>query len=283
MTLSPDENEFLFTSESVTEGHPDKIADQISDAVLDRALAADPYSRVACETMLTTGLVLVAGEITTSAHLDIHDIVRSTIRDIGYTSACGFDGDACAVLVALGPAVAGHLPGRRHGARGTAVRQRQRIRPGGRRRSGDDVRLRNERDARANADADLRSPTGWPGSLRTCGNPASGPSFGPTARRRSRSGTPDGVPVAVEKVLISAQHEEGAEDRLPDQIWDHVVHGGHPAVPLRRQGAAAELLREPDGRFVVGGPVGDAGTHRPQDHRRHVRRLRPARRRRVLR
>lgn len=101
MTTSPGENEFLFTSESVTEGHPDKVADQISDAVLDAALAADPNSRVACETVLTTGLVLVAGEITTSGHLDIPDIVRSTIRRIGYTPACGFDGDACAVLTAL--------------------------------------------------------------------------------------------------------------------------------------------------------------------------------------
>ena len=81
MTISPGENEFLFTSESVTEGHPDKVADQISDAVLDAALAADPNSRVACETVLTTGLVLVAGEITTSGHLDIPDIVRSTIRE----------------------------------------------------------------------------------------------------------------------------------------------------------------------------------------------------------
>ena len=79
MTINPGEGEFLFTSESVTEGHPDKIADQISDAVLDGALAEDPYSRVACETMLTTGLTLVAGEITTSAHLDIPEIVRSTI------------------------------------------------------------------------------------------------------------------------------------------------------------------------------------------------------------
>ena len=94
MTISVGEGEFLFTSESVTEGHPDKIADQISDAVLDQALAADPHSRVACETMLTTGLALVAGEITTSAQLDIPEIVRSTIREIGYTSACGFDGDA---------------------------------------------------------------------------------------------------------------------------------------------------------------------------------------------
>jgi S-adenosylmethionine synthetase len=92
------DNDYLFTSESVTEGHPDKMADQISDAVLDAALTNDPYSRVACETMLTTGLVVVAGEITTPALLDVNDIVRSTIRKIGYTTACGFDADSCAVL-----------------------------------------------------------------------------------------------------------------------------------------------------------------------------------------
>src|SRR4030088_1847749 len=101
MTANLGESEFLFTSESVTEGHPDKIADQISDAVLDVALAVDPYSRGAGETVLTTGPALGAGEIPTSAHLDIPEIVRSTIRNIGYTPACGFDGDACAVLTAL--------------------------------------------------------------------------------------------------------------------------------------------------------------------------------------
>lgn len=93
---------FFFTSESVSEGHPDKIADQISDAVLDAALAEDPESRVACETLLTTGVVFVAGEITTKAHLDIPKIVRDTIRDIGYTDAgMGFDADSCAVIVAV--------------------------------------------------------------------------------------------------------------------------------------------------------------------------------------
>src|ERR1700747_3725036 len=101
MTISPGEGEFLFTSESVTEGHPDKIADQISDAVLDMALAADPDSRVACETMLTTGLALVAAKSTTPAPLGAPEIVRATIRHIGYPSPCRFDGDACAVLVAL--------------------------------------------------------------------------------------------------------------------------------------------------------------------------------------
>ena len=96
------ESGYLFTSESVTEGHPDKIADQISDAILDAALAEDPTARVACETLVTTGLVVIAGEITTNAHLDYSRIARDTIKGIGYTRAkYGFDCDTCAVLSAL--------------------------------------------------------------------------------------------------------------------------------------------------------------------------------------
>src|SRR5579864_7023612 len=97
--MSQSENEFLFTSESVTEGHPDKIADQISDAVLDAVLADDPYGRVACETLVNTGLVVVAGEITTSTYVDIPDVVRKTVRSIGYDRAeYGFDANTCAVI-----------------------------------------------------------------------------------------------------------------------------------------------------------------------------------------
>jgi len=93
---------YLFTSESVTEGHPDKIADQISDAVLDALLAQDPMSRVACETLLTTGLAMVAGEITTKGYVEIPDIVRQTIKDIGYTRAkYGFDSETCAVITSV--------------------------------------------------------------------------------------------------------------------------------------------------------------------------------------
>src|SRR5512145_3313172 len=95
-------DEYLFTSESVTEGHPDKIADQISDAVLDAIIAQDPTGRVACETLLTTGLVVVAGEITTSCYVDIPRIARDTIRQVGYTRAkFGFDADTCAVIAAI--------------------------------------------------------------------------------------------------------------------------------------------------------------------------------------
>ena len=92
----------FFTSESVTEGHPDKVCDQVSDAVLDAILAQDPYARVACETTATTGLVLVLGEITTTCYVDIQSIVRNTVRDIGYTRAkYGFDADTCAVITAI--------------------------------------------------------------------------------------------------------------------------------------------------------------------------------------
>src|SRR3954451_8796617 len=96
------DNEYLFTSESVTEGHPDKVADQISDGVLDAILATDPYARVACETLVNTGLVVVSGEITTSAYVDIQQVVRDTIREIGYVDAdLGFSADSCAVLNAI--------------------------------------------------------------------------------------------------------------------------------------------------------------------------------------
>jgi S-adenosylmethionine synthetase len=96
------DNEYLFTSESVTEGHPDKIADQISDGVLDAVLRDDPYGRVACETLVNTGLVVVSGEISTSTYVDIQDVVRATIRKIGYTDAdLGFSADSCAVINAI--------------------------------------------------------------------------------------------------------------------------------------------------------------------------------------
>ncbi len=95
-------NQYLFTSESVTEGHPDKVADQISDAVVDAILANDPTGRIACETLVTTGMACLAGEITTSTYVDIPSLVRDTIRRIGYTSsATGFDADSCAVLVSI--------------------------------------------------------------------------------------------------------------------------------------------------------------------------------------
>jgi S-adenosylmethionine synthetase len=258
MTISPGGDEFLFTSESVTEGHPDKIADQISDAVLDRALAADPYSRVACETMLTTGLVLVAGEITTSTHLDIPDIVRSTIRDIGYTSACGFDGDACAVLVALdrqSPDISQGVD-MAHEARlslsdsefdhvgagdqgmmfGYATNETPELMPM-------PIALAHRL---ARQLAHLRKSGVLP-FLRPDGKTQV------TVRYRG------GVPVAVEKVLISTQHEEGAEGRLPGELWENVVTVAIPPSLYDAEALRRNFYVNPTGRFVVGGPVGDAG------------------------
>ena len=137
--------EFLFTSESVTEGHPDKIADQISDTVLDAVLADDPNGRVACETLITTGLVVVAGEITTETYVDIPRLVRERIAEIGYTRAeYGFDAETCGVDRRDRRAVARHRAGRRRLVRDAARPGRRRsARPGRRRRPGDDVRLRD--------------------------------------------------------------------------------------------------------------------------------------------
>jgi S-adenosylmethionine synthetase len=258
MTVSLGEGEFLFTSESVTEGHPDKIADQISDAVLDAALAADPYSRVACETVLTTGLVLVAGEITTSAHLDIPEIVRSTIRGIGYTPECGFDGDACAVLTALdrqSPDISQGVD-MAHEAR-HCVSDSELDRVG----AGDQGMMFGY--------ATNETPELMPMPISMAHRLArqlayvrkSGqlPFLRPDGKTQVTVRYSGGVPVAVEKVLISTQHEEGCEDRLADQIWDNVVLAAIPpslydAAALRRN-----FYVNPTGRFVVGGPVGDAG------------------------
>jgi S-adenosylmethionine synthetase len=258
MTVSLGEDEFLFTSESVTEGHPDKIADQISDAVLDAALAADPYSRVACETVLTTGLVLVAGEITTSAHLDIPEIVRSTIRRIGYTSECGFDGDACAVLVALdrqSPDISQGVD-MAHEAR-HSVSDSELDRVG----AGDQGMMFGYA---TNETPELMPMPIWMAhrlarQLAYVRKSGQLPFLRPDGKTQVTVRYSGGVPVAVEKVLISTQHEEGCEDRLADQVWDNVVLAAIPpslydAAALRRN-----FYVNPTGRFVVGGPVGDAG------------------------
>ena len=258
MTVSLGEGEFLFTSESVTEGHPDKIADQISDAVLDAALAADPYSRVACETVVTTGLVLVAGEITTSAQLDIPEIVRSTIRDIGYTSDCGFDGDACAVMVALdrqSPDISQGVDMAHEARHSLSDSELDRV------GAGDQGMMFGY--------ATNETPELMPMPISLAHRLArqlafvrkSGvlPFLRPDGKTQVTVRYRDGVPVAVEKVLISAQHEEGSEGRLADQIWDNVVLPVIPPSLFDAEALRRNFYVNPTGRFVVGGPVGDAG------------------------
>ncbi len=178
--------EHLFTSESVTEGHPDKICDQISDGILDAVLAEDPSGRVACETLVNTGLVVVSGEISTSTYVDVPRIVRRTITEIGYDSGeFGFDGNSCAVMTAIDEQSADIAQGvdkayeaRTDAADDDEFDQRRR------RRSGNDVRLRDERDPGADADADPDRPYARPPALRRSARTAPSTTSAPTARPR---------------------------------------------------------------------------------------------------
>jgi S-adenosylmethionine synthetase len=258
MTTSPGENEFLFTSESVTEGHPDKVADQISDAVLDAALATDPNSRVACETVLTTGLVLVAGEITTSGHLDIPDIVRSTIRGIGYTPACGFDGDACAVLTALdrqSPDISQGIDMAHEARHELSDSELDRVGAGDQGMmfgyaTNETPELMPMPIALAHRLARQLAHVRKSGQL---------PFLRPDGKTQVTVRYRDGAPVAVEKVLISTQHEDGAENLLPRSLWDNVLEAAIPSSLYDPDELRQNFYVNPTGRFVVGGPVGDAG------------------------
>jgi S-adenosylmethionine synthetase len=258
MTTSPGENEFLFTSESVTEGHPDKVADQISDAVLDAALATDPNSRVACETVLTTGLVLVAGEITTSGHLDIPDIVRSTIRGIGYTPACGFDGDACAVLTALdrqSPDISQGIDMAHEARHELSDSELDRVGAGDQGMmfgyaTNETPELMPMPIALAHRLARQLAHVRKSGQL---------PFLRPDGKTQVTVRYRDGAPVAVEKVLISTQHEDGAENLLPRSLWDNVLEAAIPSSLYDPSELRRNFYVNPTGRFVVGGPVGDAG------------------------
>ncbi|MET3204817.1 MULTISPECIES: methionine adenosyltransferase [unclassified Arthrobacter] len=248
----------LFTSESVTEGHPDKICDQISDAILDALLAADPESRVAVETMATTGLVHVAGEVTTDAYVEIPQIVRETILGIGYdSSANGFDGARCGVSVSIG-------------------QQSNDI-------AGGVFNSLEAREGRQEDDYDLQG-AGDQGLMFGYASDET-PSYMPVpiwiAHRLSerltevrKSGElsylrPDGktqvtigydkdVPVSVETVVISSQHAEGTSlDRLRADLVSFVIEPVLGVANLDISGAVNIL--NPAGEFVIGGPVGDAG------------------------
>ncbi|MBO0807039.1 MAG: methionine adenosyltransferase [Actinobacteria bacterium] len=255
-----DDNGFVFTSESVTEGHPDKMADQISDAVLDAALAQDPGSRVACETLLTTGLIVVAGELTTKAVLDYAQLARDCVRDIGYSSGdFGFDADAVGVLVALdkqSPDIAQGVAAS-HEARGAA--------------GGDDYdRVGAGDQGMMFGYATNETPELMPMPItlahRLARRLAEARDSGLIPYLRPDGKTQvtirydgDGRPVKVEKVLISTQHAEGMEDKLPDALWSEVVTQILPGGLYDPGELREEFYVNPTGRFVVGGPCGDAG------------------------
>jgi S-adenosylmethionine synthetase len=257
--MSFSENEFLFTSESVTEGHPDKVADQISDGVLDAVLAEDPTGRVACETLVNTGLVVVSGEITTSTYIDIQEIARETIREIGYTDAAlGFSADSCAVLNAIDKQSADIAQGV-----DTAYERRD----GG---GDDELDIAGAGDQgmmfgyASNETAELMP---LPISLahRLSKRLAEVRKDGtldylrPDGKTQVSVRYVDGRPVAIEKLLISSQHAEGAESAIKDDLWENVVL---PVLPEDLYDVSAlrkAFLVNPTGRFVIGGPVGDCG------------------------
>ena len=217
---------FEFTSESVTEGHPDKIADQISDAVLDAVLRDDANGRVACETLITTGLVVVAGEITTETYVDVRSIVRETIAKIGYTRAkYGFDAETCGVMVAIDDQSVGHRAGRRRVVRGAARRHRP-DRPDGRGRPGDDVRLRERRDRRADAAPDHARAQAHPAARR-----------GPEGRRPAVP--PSGRQVAGDRPLRGRRARAPAPGR--DRARPHL--DAAPRRPRRRVADQARPAR----------------------------------------
>ena len=249
-----------FTSESVTEGHPDKMADQISDAILDALLEEDPNSRVACETMVTTGICVVSGEITTSRYVDIPEIVRQTIREIGYDREdYGFDGSTCGVMVTLDSQsddISRGINSSEEIRSGTSDNEDELDRQG----AGDQGMMFgyacDETEALmplpiqvANRMAERHA------EIRKAGNI---PYLRPDGKTQVTFDYEDNKPVRLNTVLVSTQHNDGIDrDTMirPDLI-EHVIR---PTVPEEYREDNYTVLVNPTGRFVVGGPVGDAG------------------------
>jgi S-adenosylmethionine synthetase len=240
--LSEGLKNYLFTSESVTEGHPDKIADQISDAVLDEVMKQDPKGRVACETLVTTGLAVVAGEITTSAHIDYDQLVRGTIRGVGYDRAkYGYDSDTCAVLctvkrqspdIAMGVDTGG--AGDQGLMFGFACDETPELMPM-------PIQLAHQltfklSEVRKSKKVDFLRPDG---------------------KSQVTIEYRNGKPSRIDAVVISTQHGETVStDDLRNAILEHVIKPVLPAAMLDKN---TKYYINPTGRFVIGGPMGDAG------------------------
>jgi S-adenosylmethionine synthetase len=233
---------YLFTSESVTEGHPDKIADQISDSILDAILAQDPVGRVACETLVTTGLAIIAGEITTSCYVDFPKIVRETIKDVGYTRAkFGFDSETCAVLSSIheqSPDIA------------------QGVDPGG---AGDQGLMFGY--ACTETDELMPLPIMLAHKLvkgLSCARRDGVLEYlRPDGKSQVSVEYSNGKPVRVDTVVVSTQHSSlVSNDTLREDIVDKIVSR---VIPEGMRDKDTRILINPTGRFVVGGPHGDAG------------------------
>jgi len=233
---------FLFTSESVTEGHPDKIADAISDSVLDEVMRQDPKGRVACETLVTTGLIVVAGEITTSAHVNYDELARETVRQIGYDNAqYGFDSNTCAVVctvkrqspdIAMGVDTGG--AGDQGLMFGFACDETEELMPM-------PIQLAHRLTQRL---SEVRK-SGKVNFLR------------PDGKSQVTVEYRDGKPHRVDCVVISTQHSDAVStEELHKAVLEHVIK---PIIPARMLDAKTKFHINPTGRFVIGGPMGDAG------------------------
>ena len=241
--------DFLFTSESVSEGHPDKVADQVSDAILDGLLAIDPHSRVACETLVNTGMAVIAGEITTNANIDYSEIVRKTIVDIGYDSSdIGFDGNSCAVLVSLDKQSQDIAAGVNTGE-GIDLDQG----------AGDQGLMLGY----ACDETDVLMPFPIHYSHRLVSKQAelrkngSLPWLRPDAKSQVSVRYIDGVPSHVDTVVLSTQHAPDIEHKkLEEAIIEEVIK---PVIPADMISKETRFMINPTGRFVIGGPVGDCG------------------------
>ncbi len=250
---------FTFTSESVTEGHPDKMADQISDSILDALLEQDPMSRVACETLVTTGMAIIAGEITTGAYVDIPSVVRKTITQIGYDrESYGFDGNTCGVMVAIDEQSVDIAQG---------VDKSEELRGGGGTRDSYDEQGAGDQGMMfgyACNETDVLMPLPIHTAHRMAERLAevrkagTVPYLRPDGKTQVTFDYEDGKPVRLRTVLISTQHDDGIDrDSMirPDLI-ENVIR---PVVPAQFADDDFEVLINPTGRFVIGGPVGDAG------------------------
>ena len=259
------EGEYLFTSESVTEGHPDKVCDQISDAILDAVMAGDPEGRVACETLVNTGMAVVSGEISTAVHLDVPEIVRETIRRIGYDHGdYGYNCDHISVLVSLdkqSPDI----------AQGVDAAYETRVGSD----TDDELLLAGAGDqgmmfgyATDETEALMPMPIHIAHRLaeRLAAVRKDGTLdyLGPDGKTQVTVRYAEGRPVRVEKLLISTQHaaDVESEQTIKPDLWEHVVLPvlGAEASGLFEEGALRDgFLVNPTGKFVIGGPVGDAG------------------------